>query len=505
MARRSTLTLSLVAVSVLVTGMAAPAVFEAVQPVPAPHPPQATSVAPGLAMMSLDGGVRPAALPVLGPETPQGRAFGLWVSASATLPPLVGPAPVAEAHTTRGRAEERAHAVDLYVRSPDGSSELAFVKGIKAEAAARTLEGPDNRSVVHHWSTIGRSNSIVTYARLLDGKVEATLLEAHAFALANQRTGDLRFDSTHGKVAVLKVFGQEVKVSTASGSFHYPIATLGNLYINQTIVNPDSGMVENYALRLQLNNGIDIIVSGAQARTAVITAGQHVPCITWSEAYPVGAKTRDSSNRGDVRHNTAMGDVVGAGEAYGRLDDEPVEVSPFVAAFDSALAEHHTIVEQGLAWSQGTGEARSVNLLNGLVKANLVRGVASVRIAGNLSDPVVDTVADQAVILGLKVQNTIVEDTTQVNTVIPVRIGNSEVATLIINEQTILEDALDGVYLGAVRLNMLRLVVTAHGLGVPIGTQIVVGHTIVSATCGDGKLPPMPPMDWGNPLGYPVA
>lgn len=444
-------------------------------------------------------------LPAMPLTAPASRAFGLYVSGSSSgSVPLFGPSPLATAATTNGRGEERAIGAEVFVRSLDGTKVLAHVTGLKAIAAVNTVTTTNaTTGVTTYWAAQARGHARVTSAILLDGQVEARLLQSDTFGSANQRnaTVPFRFDAGNSRVAEVYVMG--VKLAFPQATAEVPITGVGVLYLNQTITDQATGTIENYALRLKLNSGMDIVVSGTQVKVGRQPLGAQVNCLSYSEAYPVGTTLHVLNDVGDARHNLVMADPpVGLTELHGSVNDVPIDSLGVVVRAGVARADNDNTITASSSGARTSAVVQRLDLLNGLVTADLVRAHANAGVALGPGSAGLQAEATGSVLVGLKVSTTVVQQSPQVNTTIPVLVGGTLVAELHLNEQTVVanSDLATGVHTALQRTNMIRLVVVADGLGVPVGTQIVVGHAISLSMCGENGRPTMPPLDFGDPL-----
>lgn len=486
MARWPTLGIALTLIAVLVTSMVGPAVLQSL-----------TSPA---ASASLDG------IPAFDLAPPAAQAYGVYVSGTTDAsPPLFGPSPFAEVSSEWGRSEELASAAEVFVRSADGADVLAHVRLVKGVTVANdhATYNPEMKKW-QHWSTKARAHMYVASAELFNGLIKATALNAHVSASANVRNDSvpLKLSAAESRVADITVGATTFK----GQPMRLDLPGVGTLWINQTLVDEAKGTVTNYALRLQMTSGMDIIVGAATAKVTRSPSKELMNCLTWSEAYPVGDKARVSAELADARHNHVMGDATQQGRASGYIDDVPVEFASNVLSVDAAEAQHDTQVTLNYANTETGAELLKVNLLNGLLEADLLRVAARATIVVDNSTAkahALETSAAGTVLVGLRIANQPVASTVDVkpNTEHNVTIENTVVARVILNEQTATTSNVGGVLLASLRVNAVRVVVTGHGLGVPVGTQLVLGHAISIATCAEQGMPPMPPMDFGNPLG----
>jgi len=486
MARWPTLAVSLAAVAVLITSTAAPGLLGTV------HPQAASS------------GTSMDALPSYDLAPPSGRAYGLYVSGLTNGgAPLWAESPLAEAETTNGFAEDRSIAAEALVRDPNSGRVLAHVKGVTDYAAARTVVGPDNHNRSIHWASQARAHSTVTYASLLDGAVKARLIYSHVFASASQRSDNLRLEDGLSRIAEVTVLGQVVKVDR---TLELPLLNLGVLYVNKTVADPATGTISNYGLWLKLNNGMDIVVSSATVTAIKRPLGEGSGCYTYTESYPVGTKDRVLSESIDGRHNLVMGDPpFGSSRSYGYINNAPVMAAQFVVKADVAGAEQETINGPGGAAAWSRSELAGVDILNGLVLADVLTARSEARITlGADGTPTLEHKA-QGVLASVKIRGssgyTTIEYTTEPNRVYEVRANEKVVAKVVLNEQTTQVSSEGSLHTVIQRTNTIRVLVTGTGLGVPLGTQVVVGHAISLASCGHAGEPKMPPLDFGNPFG----
>jgi hypothetical protein len=220
----------------------------------------------------------------------------------------------------------------------------------------------------------------------------------------------------------------------------------------------------------------------------------------------VGDKARVLSEVANAKHNIVRDDPTGNSHSHGEIDDLPVEAFSSVAVSGVATALLDARTHPGGARALTDSQVVDLNILNGLVTADLVKGVADATIALDANTTTALGDADGSVLVNLRVGGNggtgfPMEYTPAPNTRLPVFLpGNPErqVAELMLNEQTSTESNNATVQLVVQRTNMIRLVVTGHELGLPVGTQVVVAHAVSVAACGMAA-----PVDWdfGDPLG----
>lgn len=504
MARWPSMTLSFLTLLMLVTSVNVPALLPAVGVDAGPR------LDLGLVDVAPLGEPAPPGFkpPVENEAPPAAVAFGVVVSgATPTSAPLVGPEPIARAHSDRNRTEAQAVAGKVVLRGSEGSS-VVDARGLAMYTAARS----------ERWAMQAHARAQVAYVSLLGGTIEARGLNAQVFG-----SNGARADSNESRLVEVKVFGARVGLDTV-GTAGLAIPLVGTLYLNQTVIAPCAGlspcpfadsttMAAKYALHLDMANGMDIYVAGAQVMTARPAPTHGTFCWTWSEAYPVGVKEAVTASQvASQKKNEVMADVMSEGRDFARVNDVPLEGSPFTYLVEAAVAEQRSTISFDantslqLASTRAEAGALSVNLLNGQVKADVLRAKTSASIALSLGASAATEASATAhtlgsVMVGLKVGGTDVNWTAAPNQQFELQSGGKVVALVILNEQTrnVTADAESVVTI--LRINLVRVVVTGHEFGVPPGTQIVLGHAIIMAACGLHTMPPMTMIDFGDPLG----
>lgn len=446
------------------------------------------------------------ALPSVTEPAPASKSFGIFVSGvTPTSPPIYGPNPLSTASAANGRAEDQAVAEDIRVHDNAGKY-LATAKAVSDYAAANTVVSKDRYNNSIHWASQARAHATLEYVSIANGTITARAVEAHVLASANMRNASApyRLDSSASRVLELRIFGALYVVG--SGEVKVTVPGVGTLHVNETIVDPVGGTITVYALHLETISGLHIVVGGASATVARNPLGPLGECQTHSKTYALGDKGRVGSTATELEHQVVQDDPVGSAHSHGELNLVPVSGSYTLTT--AATAGLHTAYLDAVTGPWGaraftTAEVTHVNMLNGMVTADLVKAVAdaTITLAGN--NTTVDGNANGGVLVNLRVMGTPLGYTPAPNTIVDVMLGGKSVATLVLNEQTTNETSttnLTGVpvYTVVQRSNMIRLVVTAHNLGVPVGTQLVVAHAISTAKCGPG---PMPPFSFGDPLG----
>lgn len=419
-----------------------------------------------------------AGLPPLITDSASAYAAGLWVSSGSIQ--VAGPEPEAVAHSTAGRTAEVVGAAK--VMGLNGGSVLADVKVIDTVAVANASR----------WAHMARAHVNVAIASLLDGLITARGISPHVFS-----SNGARFETGLSRTLDLTIMGTRVNVDGSNVKIPLP-ANLGTLIVNESYVDSRTNAVVANGLHLALTGGTDIIVGHAQAYTQKgKTLAQ--PCLSWAEGYPLGSTALALSDIANPKQNGVMGDGSANSTMNGHVNDVPSRGVPGILSVGQTVASHAaaaSIVSLPTAVAQVRSEAHDLNILDGLVTADEVRSLATA-LAGGPDQNVSDA---GTVLVGLTVMGTPLNITPAPNTVnLTLSVDNKPIGYLIINEQTReLMPLPDGGFMGAMRINLLDLVLTASYLGLKAGDRIVVGHAISIAQCGGQG---MPMMDFGDPLG----
>lgn len=444
---------------------------------------------------------------------PAAQAFGVYVGSLSGMlaggAPTAGPSPLAEAETQNGYGDQLAVTEDLWVRDIDGDGFLVDATALRAYAVARTLTGPVNsKGIVPYYAAQARAESHVEWAELLDGDILVRGLTSEVFASANQFNHSLPVRLETGRTAIreLRVMGTPIPITgQLDGSLTYNMPGIGTLYVNETVeaIGFDgSGSITNYGLRLHLNaNNLDIIIGAATAKVARQPLAPRSECTTWVDAYPEASQVRAGDDHGMARHNWVLGDPPqGITKLHGYVSDVPVDNFATIVRPGVAVAEGDALATTEGASAHAQSSITAINLLNGLVTADEVRGVAHAEVVHTPNQTSAAVNADGSTLVNLKVGSLPpIEATPDPNTHYPVMVGDDIVADLWVNERTTQVVNNGTVQIALQRTNMLRLVVTTHNLlpNLPYGTQIILGHAIAIAACGTE----LPPRNFGDPLG----
>jgi hypothetical protein len=424
------------------------------------------------------------ALPTMPFSPPQAEAVGLWGTVGATV--LVGENPVAQSSSQGGRTDEEAHAVKLVLKSTTDSSVLADVRGLQdvAVANAQRFGG--------HSSMQARAHSQVLTATLLNGLITAKLLHASVFS-----SNGVRLDASPSITGSVVIRGlPPIEVHTTNQVVG--ITGVGTLTINETIVDQASGTITVNALHLRLAGDIEVIVGHAMAQTQRGTAG--LPdCRTFTEAYPVGTNSVALGNLLQTRHWAVMGDPGASGEGHAKVYAAAVEdTAPTVLVVRAVGASDDLDSQGGTAKGAAQAEVLGVNVLNGLVQAEVIRASGHTSATGGDAPGASLSDAGSAFVK-LSVLGTDVDTTPAPNTVnITLNPTGPTIGWVRINEQTRSTWTSGGMSQALLRINMVHIVLTTSYLGLQAGTQIVLGHVVLVSQCGiKGPLV----LDFGDPIG----
>jgi hypothetical protein len=392
-------------------------------------------------------------------------AFGVWARAGDVL--LVGPEPLAYATTQKGTVRDQATAVRLHV--VDGAGDLLA-----------TVQGLDGIAFAHAGSSQARAGFTVANANLLGGLIQATLLRVNASS-----DGPGSFSTMGSTIGSLTIAGIHVDVSAVPGT-GLSIPGIATVFVNETVHS--GGYTAKYALRVHLLRGIDIVVGSAQVFTGA-TQGQGTQCLTWSEAFPLGANAVALGVDARLKHNAVMADISEGGDAKAIANDLPVRIPGILGgSLLGAVTVGH--VHPDASRVRAESKVLGLSLLGGRITADLVHARAFASVNPN-TQGIVATNSGSA-FLNLRIDGVTVSGTAHGSVFLFV--NGHAVAQVFINEETRTTTNHNGVQLAIERVNMLRIVVTGQGLGLPVGAQVVVGHAIAIAQCGSLV---MPPMDFG--------